>query len=193
GLRERRCVGNGERHVEHPSQGLREQRLARAGRTEEQDVGLGELDIGIGVARFGLAAGLNALVVVVYGYRERLLGLILTDDIAVEEVIDLARLRQLVEAELTGLGELFLDDFVTQVDALVADVDARACDELFDLLLALPAEGALEQVTGLTDSCHERFVPLCCPDQTAPGWAGHPDPERYPELSGKSSAIGASG
>jgi hypothetical protein len=101
--------------------------------------------------------------VVVYGYRERLLGLILTDDIAVEEVIDLARLRQLVEAELTGLGELLLDDFVTQVDALVADIDARACDELFDLLLALPAEGALEQVTGLTDSCHERFVPLCLP------------------------------
>jgi hypothetical protein len=91
---------------------LREQRLAGAGRTEEQDVGLGELDVGVGVARFGLAAGLDALVVVVYGYRERLLGLILTNDVAVEEVIDLARLRQLVEAELTGLGELFFDDFV---------------------------------------------------------------------------------
>ena len=123
--------------------------------------GLRELDGGIGVARFGLAAGLDALVVVVDGYRERLLGLVLTDDVAVEEVIDLARLRQLVEAELTGLGELFLDDLVTQVDALVADVDARARDQLLDLLLALPAEGALEQVTGLADSCHERFVPLC--------------------------------
>ena len=108
-----------------------------------------------------VAAGLDPLVVVVDGDREGLLGLVLTDDVAVEEVVDLARLRQLVEAELAGLGELLLDDLVAQVDALVADVDARAGDQLLDLLLALSAEGALEQVAGLADSCHERFVPLC--------------------------------
>ena len=42
------------------------------------------------------------------------------------------------------LGELVLDDVVAQVDALVADVDARPGDELADVALALAAERALE-------------------------------------------------
>ena len=45
GLGERGGVGDGERHVEHPRQRLRQQRLAAAGRTEQQDVGLRELDV----------------------------------------------------------------------------------------------------------------------------------------------------
>src|SRR6185369_15460468 len=97
---------------------------------------------------------LHALVVVVDRDRERLLGCVLTDDVLVEELVDLARLRQLVELQVAGLAELFLDDLVAHVDALVADVDPRARDELLDLLLALAAERALEQVTALADSCH---------------------------------------
>jgi hypothetical protein len=58
-------------------------------------------------------------------------------------------------AELARLGELLLDDLVAQVDALVADVDAGTGDELLDLLLALAAEGTLQQVTRLSDTCHE--------------------------------------
>ena len=60
--------------------------------------------------------------------------------------VDLLRLGQLVELQLGGLGELLLDDLVAEVDALVADVHAGAGDELLDLLLALPAERALQQV-----------------------------------------------
>jgi hypothetical protein len=55
-------------------------------------------------------------------------------------------LGQLVQTKLRGLGELLLDDLVAEVDAFVADVDARTGDELLDLLLALPAERALQQV-----------------------------------------------
>ena len=69
--------------------------------------------------------------------------------------MDLGGLGQLVELDLTGLGELLLDDLVAEIDALVADVDAGAGDEFLDLLLALPAEGALQQVTAVTDACHE--------------------------------------
>src|SRR5206468_3141967 len=101
-----------------------------------------------------LTAGLHPLVVVVDRDRERTLGLVLADDVLLQEVVDLLGLGQLVELEVRGLGELFLDDLVAEVDALVADVDPGARDELLDLLLALPAEGALEQVTALTDSRH---------------------------------------
>src|ERR671917_184431 len=101
-----------------------------------------------------VSAGLDALVVVVDGHRQRPLGLVLPDDVLLEEVVDLLRLRQFVELQVRGLRELFLDDLVAEVDALVADVDPGASDELLDLLLALPAERALEQVTALTDSCH---------------------------------------
>ncbi len=145
-------VGDRERDVEHPGQGLREVGLAAAGRAHQQDVGLGQLHRV--VAGAALTAGLDALVVVVDGDRERPLGLVLADDVLLQEVVDLLGLGQLVELQVRGLRELFLDDLVAEVDALVADVDPGASDELLDLLLALPAERALEQVTALTDSCH---------------------------------------
>ena len=46
GLGQRGRVGHGERHVEDPRQRLGEQGLAAAGRADQQDVRLGELDLG---------------------------------------------------------------------------------------------------------------------------------------------------
>ena len=137
-----------------------------------------------------VAAGLDPLVVVVDGDRERLLGLVLADDVAVQELVDLARLGQLVEAELAGLGELLLDDLVAQVDALVADVDAGPGDQLLDLLLALSAERALEQVTGLADTWPRATrSSRCTASITSVGAvASHraqaaAEPERYPQIA----------
>src|SRR5207344_1361798 len=144
----------GERDLEQAGQGLGQQRLAAAGGPEQEDVRLLELDVGVAVR-----AGLHPLVVVVDRDREDLLRLLLADDVVVQVLVDLTRLGQVVEADLGALRELFLDDLVAEIDALVADVDAGPGDQLLDLLLALPAERALQQVAPVTDACHWRRLP----------------------------------
>ena len=49
GFGQRGGVADGERHVEDPGQRPGEQRLAAAGRADQQDVGLVDLDVGVGV------------------------------------------------------------------------------------------------------------------------------------------------
>jgi hypothetical protein len=44
GLSQGRCVCDRERHVQQPRKGLRQQRLAAAGGTNQQNVALGDLD-----------------------------------------------------------------------------------------------------------------------------------------------------
>jgi hypothetical protein len=80
--------------------------------------------------------------VVVDRNRERALGRVLADDVVVEHVVDLSRLRQVLELEGGRSGELLVDDLVAEIDALVADIDAGAGNQLFDLSLRLPAEAA---------------------------------------------------
>ena len=77
---------------------------------------------------------------VVNGDREDLLGPFLANYVVVEEVEDLGRLGQLVEAHLRRLGQLLFDYVVTEVYTFVADIDARTGDELLHLLLRLPAK-----------------------------------------------------
>jgi hypothetical protein len=82
--------------------------------------------------------------VVVDRDRERPLRRLLTNDVLVEDVVDLDRLRQALELEARGRRQLLVDDLVAEVDAFVADVNARSGDELLDLALRLAAEGAEE-------------------------------------------------
>ncbi len=157
GFRQCGRVGDRERDLEEPGERLREQRLAAARRPDEHDVRLLELDVGVAVR-----AGLDPLVVVVHGDRQDLLGAVLTDDVVVQVLVDLTRLRELVEADLGALRQLLFDDLVAEVDALVADVDAWTRDELLDLLLALPAERALQQVPAVTELGHGVAPPEPC-------------------------------
>ena len=118
------------------------------------------LDLASSTSSWLGGAELDPLVVVVDGDRQDLLGLLLADDVVVQELVDLTGLGQLVEAQLAGLGQLLLDDLVAEVDALVADVDAGAGDELLDLLLRLAAERALEQLATVSELGHVAVPPL---------------------------------
>jgi len=80
--------------------------------------------------------------VVVDGDREGSLGGLLTDYVLVQDRIDLTRLRQALQLERRRSGQLLVDDLVAEIDALVADVDAGAGDQLLDLPLRLAAEAA---------------------------------------------------
>jgi len=100
---------------------------------------------------------LHALVVVVDGNRQRSLGRVLADDVLVEDLVDLDGLRQRVELEARGRRQLLVDDLVAEIDALVADVDPGARDQLLDLTLGLPAEGAEELLVGVGWTCQDFF------------------------------------
>src|SRR3954471_4458739 len=115
GLGQRGRVGDGERHVQHAGERLRQVGLAAAGRADQENVGLGQLDA-VGV-RPAVAVGLDPLVVVVDRYGERLLGLLLTHHILIKEGADLHRLGQFVPLDVARLSQLFFDDLVAQIDA----------------------------------------------------------------------------
>ena len=100
GLGEGRRVGHREGDVQSLGERLGEVGLAAAGRTDEQDVALGDLDVvGALLGRLKGAVGADALVVVVDRDRERALGRLLADDVLLEEREDLA-----------GLGEVEVGD-----------------------------------------------------------------------------------
>ena len=153
GLGQRRRVGDRERDVEDPRERLREVGLAAAGRPEQQDVRLLELDVVLGRRH------LHALVVVVDRDGERALRRLLRDHVLVQERVDLGRARKVVEVEVRGSGELLVDDLVAEIDALVADVDAGPGDQLLDLPLALAAEAAEQLLVSLGCTGHGLVVP----------------------------------
>ena len=139
-------VADGERDVQDPGQGAGQQGLAAAGRADQEDVGLVELDVGLGV----LAVD-QPLVVVVHGDGQDLLGAFLADDVRVELVLDLARGGDVGEE---GLGHppalpLLVQDLLAELDAVAADVDvAGAFDERADVAIALAAERAVSVLLG---------------------------------------------
>ena len=172
GLGQRGRVGDRERDVEDPRERLREQRLPAAGRAEQEDVRLLQLDVGL--VRLPHA---DALVVVVDRDGERALRLLLRDDVVVQDGVDVPRAREVVEVERGGSGELLVDDLVAEIDALVADVDAGTGDQLLHLPLALAAEAAEQLLVSLARSGH--WSPLLLRLH----WFGYPDSGRY-RLSG---------
>ena len=150
GLGKRGGVGDRERDVQDLRKRLGEQRLAAPGRAEQEDVRLLQLEVGV----LGLHH-LHALVVVVDGHRQRALRGLLADDVLLEDGSRSPWASGGSRGRRSGSGELLVDDLVTEIDALVADVDARPGDQLLDLPLRLSAEAAEELLVGVGQACHQ--------------------------------------
>ena len=102
-LGEGRGIGDGKRHVEHSSEGSRDQRFSGASGAEEQDVALLDLDI-IELAHGGRCrVPEDAFVVVVNGNRDDPLGFGLANHVVVEKLFDFLRRRNFF-ARLRQLG-----------------------------------------------------------------------------------------
>src|SRR4051794_28950136 len=88
---------------------------------------------------------------VVHRHRQDLLGVGLSDHVLVEDLENFARRRKLlarVRCILLFL-DLFADDVVAQFDAFVAHEHRWTRDEFTYLMLALAAEGAVQELLAL--------------------------------------------
>src|SRR5690606_22425234 len=119
-------VCHDERHVQHARQGLCKQRLARTSGPDQQDVALAQLDAIV----FDIAIA-NTLVMVIDCDGQSALGLVLTNDVAIKEFLNLGWRRQLIA---DGIARGFLgflqNDVIAKVDAFIADEHRRPGDKL---------------------------------------------------------------
>ncbi len=150
---QRRRVGNRERHIEQSCQSLGKQRLARTGRTDQQDVRFGQFDLVVARTRF------QTLVVVVDRDREHLLGAVLANHVLIENVEDLLRLGQVTACRSGLFLKFFTNDVVAELHAFIADEYGRARNQLADFVLALAAERAIKNLSAVARSalslvCH---------------------------------------
>ena len=140
--------------IEHAGERAGEQGFAGSGGAEQEDVGFFDFHILEFIAKAGLIL-IEALVVVVDRDREDFFRFLLADHERVEVFEDRCR-RGDAEGGFVGLAFAFFrcaakflfEDVRANPDALVADVNAGAGDELFDLRVALSAERAHGEIGG---------------------------------------------
>ena len=152
GLSQGGGIRNGEGHPQHLGQGLSQQSLADTGGAQQQNVGLLQFHIRTFAAQ-------DALIMVVNGDRQHTLGLILTNDILVQPVLDLSRGQDIDIQTIHSLHpgtacaaaraavcfrvlRLIREQIMAQADTLAADVDTGANDHPFHFVLMLAAEAA---------------------------------------------------
>ena len=161
GLGQRRRVRDGEGDVQHPGHGLGKQSFAAAGGADEQNVALLQLHIVVRVAEA------DALVVVIDRHAQRDFGPLLADDVIVQHLADLCRLRQFAKIDRAEASSgvltvktvvLFADHAHTQAHAVVADIGAVSGNQPVHLLLLLAAEGAPDRLCPVSSRHTQSFV-----------------------------------
>src|SRR5688572_15879442 len=94
------------------------------------------------------------------GDRKTLLRFVLSDDVFVEKDLDVLRLWKCRAGSSRFRLFVVIDDLVTDINALVANIDAGAGDQLFDVVLRLTAKRAAEEFFGSAELSH-REVASC--------------------------------
>ena len=171
GFGQRGRVGDGEGYVQQSGESFRQQGLAAAGWSYQQDVALAEFH----VLAAPLLAVAKSLVMVINGYGKHLFGALLADDILVEYGVDLLGYREMLARRFAVTFLDFLANYViAKVHALVTDKHRRTGYQLAHLVLALAAEGAIKQLAAvggvggfLAHSAalrplHRCLIILCC-------------------------------
>src|SRR5690606_31429967 len=153
----------------------------------QQDVRLGQLDVLVALA------ALDALVVVVDGHREGLLRPMLADHVLVQHLEDLARLGQRAARRLRLLLEFLADDVVAELHAFIADEHAGAGDQLAHLVLALPAERAVEDLVAIAGTALPVFAHACAFPVLRPAGRVGGENSTGPEPRQKRAGPGVSG
>jgi len=128
-----------------------------------------------------------------YGDREHLLGVILADDVVVEDLANFLRGRNAV-ARLDQRGFVFLaDDVHAQFDAFVADEHRRAGDELAHFVLALAAERAIQGVLGIAaaDFAHSALRHSVRTLRVGAAFASRTDTQRTKQVSRRNTSTAA--
>ena len=95
----------------------------------------------------------DAFIVVVYRHSQILFGLVLSDDVFVEDAHHFVRLWQLFQLYAGSVGIILLDDLPTQLYALITDEYAGACHQAAHLLLRFTAKRADRAVDAFV-VCH---------------------------------------
>ena len=88
----------------------------------------------------------ETLVVVVYRDRQHFLGAALADDVFIEDLENFMGNGQAAFGIFAAFMDLFTNDVVTQVNALIADEDRRTCDQFSYFMLAFAAKRAIKQL-----------------------------------------------
>ena len=129
GFGERCRIGNGKRHFEDLGERARQKRLTAPRRAHKENITL--LDFHIVV---GLIGEEDSLVVVMHGYREDLLGLILSDDVFIEAAFNLLGRKKdilvLFERIMRHGPVISLHKVIAGFDAVITDGDIILNDQV---------------------------------------------------------------
>jgi hypothetical protein len=89
--------------------------------------------------------------------RETLFRFVLADDVFVEKRAYFLRFGKRRPSRRSLSTLVVIDDLVADVYAFVANIDARAGDQLFDVILRLAAKRAAEEFFRTAEICHKQL------------------------------------
>jgi len=108
--------------------------LARSGRSNQEDVGFLELDVGFSPGH------LDALVMVVDSYSQLLFRPVLAHDVLIEESFDLRRLGEMDVLRRGFVILILVDDVLANPNAFVTNEYGGSRNQFTNVILTLVAE-----------------------------------------------------